>query len=45
MSFAREKLAGYKVPRQIAFVDALPRTASGKIQRRDARKVFDNEQR
>ncbi len=45
MSFAREKLAGYKVPRQIAFVDTLPRTASGKIQRREARKVFDNEQR
>jgi len=44
MSFAREKLAGYKVPRRIAFVDALPRTASGKIQRREARKVFDSDE-
>ena len=44
MAFAREKLAGYKVPRQIAFVDALPRTASGKIQRQAARKLFEDEQ-
>ena len=42
IAFAREHLAGYKVPRRIAFVDALPRTASGKLQRREARKVFDN---
>ena len=40
--FARERLAGYKVPRNIAFVKALPRTASGKVRRRDARKVFDD---
>ena len=40
INFAREHLAGYKIPRQIAFVDALPRTASGKIQRERARKVF-----
>ncbi len=38
----RERLAGYKVPRQIAFVAALPRTAAGKIQRREARRVFDD---
>lgn len=42
IKFARRQLAGYKVPRRIAFVDALPRTASGKVQRREARKVFDN---
>jgi O-succinylbenzoic acid--CoA ligase len=40
--FAREHLAAYKIPRQFAFVDALPRTASGKIQRREARRVFDD---
>jgi len=39
-AFAREQLAGYKIPRQITFVAALPRTASGKVQRREARKVF-----
>lgn len=30
----RRELAGYKVPRQIEFVDALPRTGSGKIAKR-----------
>ena len=41
-AFAREQLAGYKVPRRIAFVEALPRTASGKVRRREARRVFDD---
>ena len=40
IAFAREHLAPYKIPRQFAFVDALPRTASGKVQRREARKAF-----
>ena len=43
IAFAREQLAGYKVPRRIAFVGALPRTESGKVQRREARKVFDSD--
>jgi O-succinylbenzoic acid--CoA ligase len=30
----RERLAGYKQPREFHFVAALPRTASGKLQRR-----------
>jgi len=33
MVFAREHLAGYKVPRQVHFVAELPLTASGKVQR------------
>ena len=41
IAFARERIAGYKIPRVIRFVDALPRTASGKIQRRDVRGLFD----
>ena len=32
-AFARERLAAYKCPREIRFVDALPRTANGKIKR------------
>ncbi len=40
--FLRERLASYKVPRQIVLVDALPLTASGKIQRREARRIFDD---
>jgi acyl-CoA synthetase (AMP-forming)/AMP-acid ligase II/NAD(P)-dependent dehydrogenase (short-subunit alcohol dehydrogenase family) len=30
----RERLARFKVPREMAFVDALPRTSTGKLQRR-----------
>ncbi len=33
-SFVRERLARYKVPREITFVDQLPRTSTGKLQRR-----------
>jgi fatty-acyl-CoA synthase len=31
--YVRERLARYKVPREITIVDELPRTASGKLQR------------
>lgn len=34
LDHARRKLAGYKVPREIVFLDALPRTANGKVMRR-----------
>jgi O-succinylbenzoic acid--CoA ligase len=37
---SREHLAGYKIPRQIVFVDALPQTASGKISRPALRDLF-----
>ncbi|MBS0251094.1 MAG: acyl--CoA ligase, partial [Proteobacteria bacterium] len=33
-TFAAERLAAYKVPREIVFVDKLPRTANGKVQRK-----------
>jgi benzoate-CoA ligase len=32
-AFVKDRLAPYKYPRQIAFVDDLPKTATGKIQR------------
>ncbi|HEX2622873.1 MAG TPA: p-hydroxycinnamoyl-CoA synthetase, partial [Phototrophicaceae bacterium] len=32
--YCREALAGYKIPRLIRFVDTLPLTASGKIERK-----------
>ena len=38
--YVAERLTSYKQPRQIHFVDALPRTPSGKILRRELRKVF-----
>jgi acyl-CoA synthetase (AMP-forming)/AMP-acid ligase II len=34
IAFARERLADYKVPRTIHIVERIPRTATGKIQRR-----------
>ncbi len=38
--FARGKLAGFKVPRTVDFVDDLPRSAAGKIQRGKVRAPF-----
>ncbi|GAB5459026.1 MAG: fatty acid--CoA ligase [Henriciella sp.] len=37
ITFARTQIAGYKCPKSIAFIDALPRNASGKILRKDLR--------
>jgi acyl-CoA synthetase (AMP-forming)/AMP-acid ligase II len=34
LDFSRERLADFKVPREIHFVTEIPRTATGKIQRR-----------
>jgi acyl-CoA synthetase (AMP-forming)/AMP-acid ligase II len=35
--FCREDLAGYKRPRQVVFVDALPRNALGKVLKHEVR--------
>ncbi len=37
-SFVADRLTHYKQPRQVFFVDAVPKTASGKILRRELRK-------
>jgi acyl-CoA synthetase (AMP-forming)/AMP-acid ligase II len=34
VAFCRDRLADFKVPKRIHITDALPRTATGKIQRR-----------
>lgn len=31
IDWAREHMAAYKVPRQVQFVDALPKSGSGKV--------------
>jgi acyl-CoA synthetase (AMP-forming)/AMP-acid ligase II len=36
-AFCRERIAGYKVPRSIEFLKALPKTATGKISKTDLR--------
>ena len=33
VAFCKERLASYKAPRELEFVDALPRTETGKVQR------------
>ena len=37
IAFARERIAGYKVPKSIDFADVLPRNPSGKILKRELR--------
>jgi long-chain acyl-CoA synthetase len=39
MRFCRERLADYKIPRKIHIVEALPRTATGKIAKVELRKM------
>jgi len=40
LEHARQNLAAYKCPREIIFVDTLPRTANGKVQRRQLAQPF-----
>ncbi|HTS34090.1 MAG TPA: AMP-binding protein [Candidatus Solibacter sp.] len=39
--FVAERLTHYKQPREVRFVDAVPKTASGKILRRELRKAME----
>ncbi len=41
-SYARDHLAGPKLPRLFRFVDAFPQTASGKVQRAKVRALFND---
>jgi acyl-CoA synthetase (AMP-forming)/AMP-acid ligase II len=40
LAFCRERLANYKVPRQVRFVETLPRNLAGKVLKTDLRKEF-----
>jgi acyl-CoA synthetase (AMP-forming)/AMP-acid ligase II len=40
MSFSRDHLAGYKIPRSVSFTDELPRTGSGKVLKRVLRAPY-----
>jgi fatty-acyl-CoA synthase len=40
ISFAREQLAGYKVPKEVRFIDEVPKSAVGKLLRRSVRDPF-----
>ncbi|WP_431469643.1 fatty acid--CoA ligase [Sphingosinithalassobacter sp. LHW66-3] len=40
IAYAKGRIAGFKVPKTVDFVDALPRTASGKVMRRALRDPY-----
>lgn len=40
LAFCRERLAGYKAPKYVTVVDALPKNASGKLLKRDLRSTY-----
>jgi acyl-CoA synthetase (AMP-forming)/AMP-acid ligase II len=44
LAWAREHLAGYKLPRSVSFVDEIPRNASGKILKKVLREPFWKDQ-
>jgi acyl-CoA synthetase (AMP-forming)/AMP-acid ligase II len=40
IAWARQRIAGYKAPKSVDFIDALPRNPSGKVLRRELRKPY-----
>jgi acyl-CoA synthetase (AMP-forming)/AMP-acid ligase II len=40
IAWAKERIAGYKVPKSVDFIDELPRNPSGKILRRELREPY-----
>ena len=37
----RERIAGYKLPKEVIFVEALPVNATGKVERAALRRAYD----
>ncbi len=44
IAFARTRIAGYKCPKAVSFIDSLPRNPSGKILRRELRAPYWEDQ-
>jgi fatty-acyl-CoA synthase len=40
VALCRKELAGFKVPKRVVFVEALPKTPTGKILKRDMRETY-----
>jgi long-chain acyl-CoA synthetase len=40
IAFARTRIAAFKAPKSVDFIEALPRNASGKILRRELREPY-----
>ena len=45
VAFARERVANFKVPRQVSFVEALPRNLSGKVLKTELRAPADSQEK
>ena len=45
ISHCRSEIGGYKIPRKMAFVDALPRSAMGKVLKQDLRRTYAAKQK
>jgi fatty-acyl-CoA synthase len=41
ITYCRERLAGFKAPKHVVVLDALPKNASGKILKRELRSSFE----
>jgi long-chain acyl-CoA synthetase len=44
VKFVRERIAGYKTPKRVVFMDSIPKTAIGKILRREVREMLEEQQ-
>jgi fatty-acyl-CoA synthase len=40
IEFCQGKLARFKIPKSVAFLDSLPRTAAGKVLKRELREQY-----
>jgi len=40
IAFCRERIAGFKCPKSVDFVDELPRNPSGKVLKKELRKAW-----
>ena len=40
IAHCRERIGGYKIPRQFAFLDALPKSAVGKVLKQELRRTY-----
>jgi long-chain acyl-CoA synthetase len=41
VKYCRQQLTGYKMPREIIFVDSIPKTPVGKILRRELKDIVE----